>query len=677
MGNTLKTIAIVQARMNSTRFPKKVMRKINGVPMIKLLLDRLSEAKSVDKIVLATSSNSVNDDLIHFVKDLGFEVFAGSENDVLDRYYQAALSNPTDTVIRITGDCPLVDPDLIDEMVSSFYSKNLDYLSNTIKPTYPDGLDIEIFTSASLKIAASDANIPYDREHVTPFLRNSGRFQIENYENDIDLSAERWTVDESNDFEVIKNVFNHFFPNTKFKWTEVMELKNQEPNLFSANTNLVRNEGAAIGTGQKLWKRAKDLIPGGNMLLSKRSEMFLPDGWPSYFSKAKGCTVWDLDGNEFIDMCIMGIGTNSLGYGHPEVDEAILKTVSAGNMSTLNCPEEVYLAEKLIELHPWADMVKYTRSGGEANAVALRIARAASGKDAVAICGYHGWHDWYLAANLESSKELNGHLLPGLEPKGVPQALLDTTHTFNYNDIEALKKLVYEKNIGVIFMEVMRNYEPEDDFLLKVRNIASENNIVLIFDECTSGFRETYGGLHLKYGVEPDIAMFGKALGNGYAINAIIGKREVMEYAQSTFISSTFWTERIGPAAALKTLEVMQKNKSWEVITNIGKDVAKKWEAISKTNNLKISISGLPALSSFSFISPKALEFKTYLTQEMLKRGILASNTFYACTEHKSEKLEIYFNELNDIFKFISIHQENIEKYIDGKVCHSGFKRIN
>jgi glutamate-1-semialdehyde aminotransferase len=405
--------------------------------------------------------------------------------------------------------------------------------------------------------------------------------------------------------------------------------------------------------------------------------MFLPDMWPSYFSKAKGINVWDLDDNKYLDMCIMGIGTNTLGYGNDEVDEFVTNVIKSGNMSTLNCPEEVYLAEKLIELHPWAQMVKYTRSGGEANAVALRIARAASGKDDVAICGYHGWHDWYLAANLESSKELNGHLLPGLEPNGVPQALLDTTHTFNYNDFETLKKLIAEKNIGVIFMEVMRNYEPEDNFLLKVRNIATENNIVLIFDECTSGFRETYGGLHLKYGVEPDIAMFGKALGNGYAINAILGRREIMEYAQSTFISSTFWTERIGPAAALKTLDVMKKNKSWEVITSIGKNVAKKWKDISIANNLDISISGMPALSAFNFISPKALEFKTYLTQEMLKRGILASNSFYACTEHKPEKLDVYFNELNEIFNFISVNQENIDRFIDGKICHSGFKRLN
>ncbi|MEY3501422.1 MAG: hypothetical protein RL308_3095, partial [Bacteroidota bacterium] len=154
-----------------------------------------------------------------------------------------------------------------------------------------------------------------------------------------------------------------------------------------------------MGKGQDLYNKAKTLIPGGTMLLSKRPEMFLPDQWPAYFSKAKGCEVWDLDGNKLVDMCIMGIGTNTLGYGNEEVDEAVMQTVKSGNMSTLNCPEEVYLAEKLMEINPWADMVRFARSGGEANAISIRIARAASGRDNVAICGYHGWHDWYISAN--------------------------------------------------------------------------------------------------------------------------------------------------------------------------------------------------------------------------------------------------------------------------------------
>ena len=325
-----------------------------------------------------------------------------------------------------------------------------------------------------------------------------------------------------------------------------------------------------MGKGQQLYEKAKKIIPGGTMLLSKRPEMFLPNNWPSYYSKSKGCKVWDLDGNELLDMSIMGIGTNTLGYGHDEVDAAVIQTVTNGNMSTLNCPEEVWLAEELIRMNPWADMVRFARSGGEANAIAIRIARAASGKDKVAICGYHGWHDWYLSTNHNLGDGLSGHLLPGLDPSGVPQNLKDTVFPFHYNNIEELEKLVNTQDIGVIKMEVVRNFGPEDNFLHKVRELATKKNIVLVFDECTSGFRETYGGIFKKYGVEPDMAMFGKTIGNGYALTAVIGKRDVMEAAQKTFISSTFWTERIGPTAALKTLEVMRRIKSWEIITEIG-----------------------------------------------------------------------------------------------------------
>ena len=256
-----------------------------------------------------------------------------------------------------------------------------------------------------------------------------------------------------------------------------------------------------MGKGQELYNKAKKIIPGGTMLLSKRPEMFLPEQWPSYFSKAKGCSVWDLEGNELIDMSIMGIGTNTLGYGNDKVDAAVMETIRKGNMSTLNCPEEVYLAEKLIEINPWADMVRFARSGGEANSIAIRIARAASGKDNVAICGYHGWHDWYLSANHNQGDDLSSHLLSGLNPNGVPKNLKNTVYPFNYNNFEELLSIVNTNNIGVIKMEVVRNFGPEDNFLQKVRELATKRNIVLIFDECTSGFRETFGGIYQKYGV--------------------------------------------------------------------------------------------------------------------------------------------------------------------------------
>jgi glutamate-1-semialdehyde 2,1-aminomutase len=677
----VKIVALVQARMGSTRLPGKVLRNIVGKPMIGLLLARLSQSNELDEIVVSASEEKKNDELQSVVELLGFKCTRGDERDVLNRFYKSAKFIGADVVVRITGDCPLVDPDLVDRCIQGYKSSKVDYFSNIDPATYPDGLDIEVMSFESIKQANYEAKSAYDREHVTPYIRNSDNFSkgyITYLEN---LSNQRWSVDEPEDLEVVISVFEHFSPNIFFDWKQVLELRRAQPALFQANRQIKNNEGSAMGTGQKLYKRAKRVIPGGNMLLSKRPEMFLPEKWPSYFSESKGCKVWDLDGKEYTDMSIMGIGTNTLGYGHPEVDEAVIKTVQDGNMSTFNCPEEVYLAEKLVELHPWADMVRFARTGGEINSIAIRIARAATGRDKVAICGYHGWHDWYLSTNLNNDKNLDGHLLPGLQPNGVPRGLIGTTLPFNYNDIEQLEQLVKDNKgeIAAIKMEVSRNKGPKDNYLQKVRDLATENNIILIFDECTSGFRETFGGLHKKYDVEPDLAIFAKALGNGYAISACIGRQEFMQAAQQTFISSTFWTERIGPTAALKTLEVMERERSWEAITKIGNGISSQWQSLANKYELDISTWGLPALSGYTFNSPNALAYKTLITQEMLKKGYLAANSVYVCTEHKQEVVDGYFAELDSIFLIIKECEEGLDvsTLLEGPLCHSGFTRLN
>jgi glutamate-1-semialdehyde 2,1-aminomutase len=676
----MKVVAIIQARMNSMRLPNKVMMKINNTPIIELLIDRLSKSKLINQIVLATSDNESNIPLAKYVKSLGYEVFAGSEEDVLDRYYHAAKFSEADIVVRITGDCPLVDVDIVDEVIKGFINSNAEYASNREPPTYPDGLDVEVISIKTLQDANKKVMDDSHREHVTPYIIKTEAYKKFYLKHSEDLSGERWTIDEPEDFTVIQNIFNFFHPVKDFSWKEIMQLRESNPKLFEQNQHLIRNTGHSMSNGQKLWTRAKRIIPGGNMLLSKRSEMFLPDQWPSYFKKAKGCKIWDLDGREYTDMSIMGIGTNILGYGNDEVDEAVLSVVKNGNLSTLNCPEEVYLAEKLIELHPWADMARLARTGGEANAIAIRIARAASGKDKVAICGYHGWHDWYLSANLGDENNLRGHLLPGLNPIGVPKDLKGSVVPFKYNRIDELETIIENQDIGAIKMEVSRNEEPQDDFLIKVRKLASDNNIILIFDECSSGFRQSNGGLHKIYNIEPDIAMFGKALGNGYAITAVIGRREIMDVAQTTFISSTFWTERIGPTAALKTLEVMELTKSWEVITDLGKYIGGQWKALGDKHKLPIEVNGLPAMISFSIQSSDWLKYKTFITQEMLKNNILASNAIYVCTEHKQKEVDYYFQVLEPIFKTISICYNSdlsIDTLLDGPICHNGFQRLN
>jgi glutamate-1-semialdehyde aminotransferase len=438
-----------------------------------------------------------------------------------------------------------------------------------------------------------------------------------------------------------------------------------------------RNEGLYLNKGQKLWKRAKKIIPGGTMLFSKNPDLFLPNFWPAYFEKTKGCSIWDLEGRKYFDLSMMGIGTNILGYSRREVDGAVKNIINKGNMSTLNSKEEILLAEKLVQMHPWAGQVRFVRTGGEAAARAVRIARAATGRDKIAICGYHGWHDWYLSANLSNSKNLDSHLMKNLPMKGVQKNLKNSVFAFEYNNFNQLKEIVSRHDIGAVVMEVSRNEIPKNHFLDNVRKLTKNKNIVLIFDECTSGFRETFGGLHIKYKINPDIATFGKALGNGYAINAVIGSNSVMNYVNSTFISSTFWTERIGSAAALKTLEIMDKIKSWRIITDIGADVKKKWLQLSKIHNIKLDIKGLDAMPRFDFINKNNLYYKTYISQEFLKKKILAANSIYLCVDHNQDLINRYFDILDSIFYKIkkSIDSDSdVEKLLEGPVCISGIR---
>lgn len=430
--------------------------------------------------------------------------------------------------------------------------------------------------------------------------------------------------------------------------------------------------------GPLLWQRSKSLIPGGGMLLSKRAEMFLPGLWPSYFSSAKGIRVRDIDGRVFRDFYLMGVGTNSLGYGRPEVDKAVRKQIRRGNMSSLNFPGEVDLAEKLVSMHPWAEMARFTRTGGEAMAVAVRIARAASGRDHIAVCGYHGWHDWYLSLNLGDPNGLDELLLPGLEPRGVPTALRGITHAFKYGDLDGLREIIEGYPLGAIVLEVGRGAVPDRSFLSEVRRIADQNSIVLIFDECTSGFRESYGGLHLTIGVEPDMAMFGKSLGNGYAVNAILGKSAVMESAQRTFVSSTFWTEAIGTTAAIATLETMASTRSWEKISEVGRRVKDVWRSIALRHSLPIDVTGLDALASFTFNDKNHNLMKTLVTQEMLKEGFLAGTSFFASTEHKQRDIDNYSEALDKVLSKLSIavNNDDLEALLETQEAHRTFQRL-
>ena len=674
-----KTIAIIQARYSSIRFPGKVLKKYKNKTLLEILIQRLKKSEQIDKVIVACSTNKLDKNILDECKRLNVFCYRGSEKDVLDRFYKVSKFFNAKNIVRITADCPLIDPEIVDKVIKKYYLSKADYGTNIMPATYPDGLDIEIFNFKSLKESwIKTKGKAFFREHVTTYIRNNKKYKKINYKYKKNYSHLRLTLDDKRDFEVLIKIFKEFPDIYKVRMKDLILLYTKKKYLFNENLTAPRNEGKDISVGQKFWIRAKNIIPGGTMLFSKNPDLFLPKKWPAYFSRTKGCRVWDLENKTYHDLSFMGIGTNILGYNYPPVEKKVIEIIKSGTMSTLNSIEEVLLAEKLTEIHPWADMARFTRSGGEANSVAIRIARAASGKNNVAICGYHGWHDWYLSTNLSNKKNLNNHLMQNVPIGGVPKKLMNTTFAFEYNNFTQLEKIVRDNKIGIIKMEVTRNIEPKNNFLQKVRKLATNKNIILIFDECTSGFRESLGGIHKKYKVEPDMAIFGKALGNGYAINAIIGKKEIMENTQSTFISSTFWTERIGSTAALETIKNMEKIKSWEIISNIGKQIKKNWLEIAKKNNVSISISGIDSLASFTFNSPKHLEYKTFISQEMLKKNILASNVIYTSIAHTPKILEKYYNNLDQIFKKIKNCDDNeieIKKLLDTEICMSGMRQ--
>lgn len=437
---------------------------------------------------------------------------------------------------------------------------------------------------------------------------------------------------------------------------------------------------STTSTNQELYRKARGIIPGGTQLLTKRPEMYSPEVWPPYYRSARGCEIIDLDGHVLQDFSTMGIGCCLLGYANETVNNAVIEAVRRGNMTSLNPPQEVELAEELLDLHPWAEAARFTRTGGEALAVAVRIARAATGRSKIAICGYHGWHDWYLSANLAENDALDGQLLPGLEPRGVPRELAMTTLVFRYNKIEELEAVLREhgNSIAAVVMEPMRMDLPEEDFLSRIKKLTRAAGCVLIFDEVTVGWRYQHGGLHLRFGVNPDIAVFAKAMSNGYPMAAVIGTHAVMNAAQGTFISSTYWTEAIGPTAALATIRELRAANVWTAIRQASKSVAAILRSASLQNDLPIKMSQSEAMVIFSFDTEEANALKTLYTKWMLKEGFLASSAFYATYAHNEEVIAQFATAVHKVFVRISTthKEERIKVELDTPEAHKAFQRL-
>ena len=682
MSGKNKIIAIVQARENSSRFQNKVLKFINEKTILEIINARLKKSKNLSNIVFAIPKDDEKIRSLLIKKKIKY--FLGSEKNVLERFYKCAKKYKADTIVRITADCPLVDFEILDKMIEVFLNKKPDYLSNTLELFYPDGLDIEIFNFKSLEIAFQKSKSSFYKEHVTFYItKNISKFKILNFkENKYSNNSNiRLTLDNNYDLIMINKLFSHFNYNLNITYKKISKLIQKNPEFFLENKIFKRNYGLKNEKNRYSFENAKKIIPTGNQMLSKNPNYILPFQWPLYYQKAKGCKIITIDNKKYFDFSLMGVGSNILGYSNQKIDSFVKKKIDKGSMSTLNCYEEYDLAEELLKMNDWADMVRFAKTGGEINSIAIRIARAASGKDNVAFCGYHGWHDWYLSANLKNDDNLNDHLMSGFYTAGVPKFLSNKSHPFKFNDINSIKQILSrDKNVGVIKMEVYRNTEPKISFLKSLRKICDKEGIVLIFDECTSGFRENYGGIYKRYGINPDMVLYGKALGNGYPITACVGKKEIMENANKSFISSTFWSERIGFSAGIATLNEMKKIHSWMRIKEAGRLIRTGWSKLSKKYNFEVSFSGLYALTNLEIKNENWNLINTLITQEMLRKGFLFSNSIYTSISHNKKNIDLYLNCLDAIFAKIApfMHDKKyLIKNLKGPLPKKPFNRMN
>lgn len=555
-----KTVAVIQARMGSSRLPGKVLMDLAGRPAIRWVLDRVSTARSIDEIWLATSTLEKDEPLAAYVEGLGYHVLRGSEADVLSRFAEIAWHTGAGTLVRITGDCPFIDPAVIDMVVSRHLEKRADYTTNTNPATFPDGLDVEVISAAALAVADREAADPFLREHVTPYISAKrgdrlphGQFVRENIANQPDLSFLRLTLDTADDLAFLRRIAAEISPDAP--WMDIVSVLLRRPDIlvemarhgrYDAIELQIAGERRNFDTSNALFERALRSIPLASQTFSKSHQQWVRGASPLFLERGFGAEVVDVDGNRYIDY-VLGLLPVVLGYGDPDVDAAILAQLSKGISFSLATSLEVELSEKIVDLIPSAEMVRFGKNGSDATSAAIRLARAHTGRDLVALAGYHGWHDWYIGTTSRN--------------KGVPLAVRSLSHSFPFNDLDALATLLrkHPDEFAAIVLEPASAVQPKPGYLEGVRSLADRHGAVLVFDEIISGFRCDLGGAQALQGVTPDLSCFGKAMANGMPLSAIVGRREIMRGIEDIFFSGTFGGEALSLAAAIATIEKLER----------------------------------------------------------------------------------------------------------------------
>jgi glutamate-1-semialdehyde aminotransferase/spore coat polysaccharide biosynthesis protein SpsF (cytidylyltransferase family) len=678
-------VAIVQARMGSSRLPGKTVADVAGQPLLLHVVERVRNARRVDKVVVATTNQSSDDPIAALCQAEKVQYFRGSENDVLDRFYKTAQANSADIVVRITADCPLIDPEVIDNVVARFQVGDCDYVSNIVRYTYPDGLDTEVFSFAALERAWREAKKPSEREHVTPYLRTE-KFRTANVESEspVPLGKYRWTVDHPADLEFVRRIYEAFSGNEQFGYQDIFHLLRERPELATIQAETITNEGyykslyqqANRGAAPKRpqaksqqWlERAKQVIPGCAQTFSKGYTQYVQGVAPVFLQRGKGCRVWDVDGNEYIDY-VQGLLPNILGYAHDEVNAAAAAQLAEGHSFSLPHPVEVQLAERLARLIPCAEMVRFGKNGSDATSGAVRAARAFTGRERIACCGYHGWQDWYIGSTTRNA--------------GVPLAVRQLTQPFVYNDLSSLEKLFNEHSaeFAAVIMEPVNFVDPSPGFLAGVKELAHKHGALLIFDEICTGFHFGLGGAQKLFGVTPDLACFGKAMGNGFPISCVLGRADVMRIFSEIFFSFTFAGEVASMAAAMKVLDILENTDALARIEANGRTLQDGVTTMVKEAGLsaRIKVIGRSQWSLLKFTDESGVDspvLKNLFQQEALKRGVLLLVTHNVTAAHDSSAIHQTLEAYAEVIKTLAawLQDSDPARFLEGVMSQPVFR---
>jgi glutamate-1-semialdehyde aminotransferase/spore coat polysaccharide biosynthesis protein SpsF (cytidylyltransferase family)/predicted dehydrogenase len=678
-------VAIIQARMGSTRLPGKSLAEIENHPMLWHVIQRVKRAKLVDRVVVATSTAAADDAIETMCRESSVSCHRGSENDVLDRFYKAALAEKAAVVVRITADCPLIDPEVVDRVVRRFERGDLDYVSNAMVRSFPDGLDTEACSFSALERAWHEATRTSEREHVTPYLR-SEKFRTANVESDSAAMYQhyRWTVDEVQDLDFIRAVYRALRGKENFGMKDVLDLLGKQPELEKMNAEIVSNRGyykslfedANSGAApsrsiekSKAWlKRAGKVIPGCSQTFSKGANQHVQGVAPVFLAQGRGCRVWDVDGNEYIDY-IQGLLPNILGYAHEGVNAAVAEQLAQGHSFSLPHPLEVELAERLTRIIPCAENVRFGKNGSDATSGAVRAARAYTARERIACCGYHGWQDWYIGSTTRNA--------------GVPRAVRDLTHPFVYNDLSSLEKLLtaHPGEFAAVIMEPVNFWPPASGFLEGAKQLAHKHAALLIFDEICSGFHFGLGGAQKKFGVTPDLACFGKAMGNGFPIACVVGRADVMKVFEDIFFSFTFGGEVASMAAAMAVLDVLETTDALARMDANGRVLQDGLNTIAKDAGIqdRVKCIGYPFWSLIKFLDADgkdSLLVRSLFTQECVKRGVLLLATHNMTAAHDPLAIERTLKVYAEVCKTVAqwLKHSRPEEFLEGEAIQPVFK---